>query len=90
MVTQKIRIKLRSHDHNLIDKSAEKIVKSVKATGAETGSHFLLAALQQVYVPPVYVHVSPSFPQIWSGPLATGVSLDESHTLRYISLVPGI
>jgi len=34
MVTQKIRIKLRSHDHNLIDKSAEKIVKSVKATGA--------------------------------------------------------
>jgi len=34
MVNQKIRIKLKSYDHNLIDKSAEKIVKSVKATGA--------------------------------------------------------
>lgn len=34
MVDQKIRIKLRSYDHNLVDKSAEKIVKSVKVTGA--------------------------------------------------------
>lgn len=34
MISQKIRIKLKSYDHNLIDKSAEKIVKSVKATGA--------------------------------------------------------
>jgi small subunit ribosomal protein S10 len=31
---QKIRIKLKSYDHNLIDKSAEKIIKTVKATGA--------------------------------------------------------
>ena len=31
---QKIRIKLKSYDHNLVDKSAEKIVKAVKATGA--------------------------------------------------------
>ncbi|MEY3594465.1 MAG: hypothetical protein RL041_1437, partial [Bacteroidota bacterium] len=29
MVSQKIRIKLKSFDHNLIDKSAEKIVKAV-------------------------------------------------------------
>lgn len=34
MVNQKIRIKLKSYDHNLVDKSAEKIVKSVKMTGA--------------------------------------------------------
>lgn len=34
MSTQKIRIKLRSYDHSLVDKSAEKIVKTVKATGA--------------------------------------------------------
>ncbi len=34
MTTQKIRIKLRSYDHNLVDKSAEKIVKTVKSTGA--------------------------------------------------------
>lgn len=31
---QKIRIKLKSYDYNLVDKSAEKIVKAVKATGA--------------------------------------------------------
>lgn len=34
MINQKIRIKLKSYDHNLIDKSADKIVRSVKATGA--------------------------------------------------------
>ena len=33
-MTQKIRIKLKSFDHNLFDKSAEKIVKTVKSTGA--------------------------------------------------------
>ena len=31
-MSQKIRIKLKSYDHNLVDKSAEKIVKTVKAT----------------------------------------------------------
>ena len=34
LMSQKIRIKLKSYDHNLVDKSAEKIVKTVKATGA--------------------------------------------------------
>ena len=34
MTQQKIRIKLKSFDHMLIDKSAEKIVKAVKITGA--------------------------------------------------------
>lgn len=33
-MSQKIRIKLKSFDHNLVDKSAEKIVKTVKTTGA--------------------------------------------------------
>ncbi|HIA12623.1 MAG TPA: hypothetical protein EYN69_11225, partial [Flavobacteriales bacterium] len=33
-MTQKIRIKLKSYDFNLVDKSAEKIVKTVKSTGA--------------------------------------------------------
>ena len=31
-MSQKIRIKLKSYDHKLVDKSAEKIVKAVKAT----------------------------------------------------------
>ncbi|MBQ6437009.1 MAG: 30S ribosomal protein S10 [Bacteroidales bacterium] len=33
-MNQKIRIKLKSYDHALVDKSADKIVKTVKATGA--------------------------------------------------------
>jgi len=33
-MNQKIRIKLKSFDHTLVDKSAEKIVKAVKATDA--------------------------------------------------------
>lgn len=33
-MNQKIRIKLKSYDHNLVDKSAEKIVKTVRTTGA--------------------------------------------------------
>lgn len=33
-MTQKIRIKLKSYDHNLVDKSAAKIVEAVKKTGA--------------------------------------------------------
>ncbi len=33
-MNQKIRIKLRSYDYNLVDKSAEKILKTVKTTGA--------------------------------------------------------
>ena len=32
-MSQKIRIKLKSFDHNLVDKSAEKIVKTVKVSG---------------------------------------------------------
>ena len=33
-MSQKIRIKLKSYDYNLVDRSAEKIVKPVKTTGA--------------------------------------------------------
>ena len=33
-MNQKIRIKLKSYDYNLVDKSAEKILKTVKTTGA--------------------------------------------------------
>ena len=34
IMSQKIRIKVKSYDHNLVDKSADKIVKTVKSTGA--------------------------------------------------------
>ena len=33
-MTQRIRIKLKSYDHNLVDKSSEKIVKTVRLSGA--------------------------------------------------------
>lgn len=33
-MSQRIRIKLKSYDHSLVDKSAEKIAKSVRTTGA--------------------------------------------------------
>jgi len=33
-MNQKIRIKLRSYDYNLVDKSTEKIVKTVRNSGA--------------------------------------------------------
>ena len=40
-MNQKIRIKLKSFDHNLVDKSAEKIVKTVKSTGAVVSGRIL-------------------------------------------------
>jgi small subunit ribosomal protein S10 len=49
MVNQKIRIKLKSYDHNLIDKSAEKIVKSVKATGAVVSGPIPLPTKRKIF-----------------------------------------
>mgnify|MGYP000827916840 CR=1 FL=1 len=44
-MSQKIRIKLKSFDHNLVEKSAEKIVKNVKATGAVVSGPIPLLSL---------------------------------------------
>lgn len=49
MGTQKIRIKLRSYDHSLVDKSAEKIVKTVKVTGAIVSGPIPLPTKRKVY-----------------------------------------
>jgi len=46
---QKIRIKLKSFDHNLIDKSAEKIIKTVKSTGAVVAGPIPLPTRRSVY-----------------------------------------
>jgi small subunit ribosomal protein S10 len=35
MAKQKIRIRLKAFDHNILDQSAEKIVDTAKATGAK-------------------------------------------------------
>lgn len=49
MATQKIRIKLKSYDHNLIDKSSERIVKTVKQTGAVVSGPVPLPTDKTVY-----------------------------------------
>ncbi len=49
MATQKIRIKLKSYDHTLIDKSAEKIIKTVKSTGAVVSGPIPLPTKRTLY-----------------------------------------
>ncbi len=49
MVSQKIRIKLKSYDYNLVDKSAEKIVKTVKGTGAVVSGPIPLPTEKKIY-----------------------------------------
>ncbi|OFY66833.1 MAG: 30S ribosomal protein S10 [Bacteroidetes bacterium RIFCSPLOWO2_02_FULL_36_8] len=46
---QKIRIKLKSYDHSLIDRSAEKIVKAVKSTGAVVNGPIPLPTKKRIY-----------------------------------------
>jgi small subunit ribosomal protein S10 len=48
-MSQKIRIKLKSYDHNLVDNSAEKIVKTVKATGAVVSGPIPLPTRKRVF-----------------------------------------
>lgn len=49
MVNQKIRIKLKSYDYNLVDKSAERIVKTVKPTGAVVNGPIPLPTEKKIY-----------------------------------------
>ena len=49
MANQKIRIKLKSYDHALVDKSAEKIIRTVKSTGAVVSGPIPLPTHKQVY-----------------------------------------
>lgn len=46
---QKIRIKLKSFDHSLVDKSAEKIVKAVKTTGAVVNGPIPLPTEKKIF-----------------------------------------
>ena len=48
-MSQKIRIKLKSFDHNLVDKSAEKIVRTVKSTGAVVSGPIPLPTQKKIY-----------------------------------------
>ena len=48
-MSQKIRIKLKSYDHNLVDKSAEKIVRTVKSTGAVVSGPIPLPTHKRIF-----------------------------------------
>ncbi len=49
MASQKVRIKLKSYDHQLIDKSTEKIIKTVKSTGAVVSGPIPLPTKRTVF-----------------------------------------
>ncbi len=45
---EKIRIRLKSYDHNLVDKAAEKIVETAKRTGASVSGPVPLPTEKQI------------------------------------------
>ena len=48
MATQKISIKLKSYEHNLIDRSAERIVETAKRTGARVSGPIPLPTEKEI------------------------------------------
>ena len=48
-MSQKVRIKLKSFDHNLVDQSAERIVKTVKVSGAVVSGPIPLPTNKKIY-----------------------------------------
>ena len=48
-MSQRIRIKLKSYDYNLVDKSAQKIVKTVKSTGAVVSGPIPLPSNRKIF-----------------------------------------
>ena len=48
MATAKIRIKLKSYEHNLIDQSAERIVETAKRTGARVSGPIPLPTEKEI------------------------------------------
>jgi len=53
----KIRIRLKAYDHNLLDKSTEKIVKTAKNTGAMVCGPIPLPTRRSLYTVNKSVHV---------------------------------
>ncbi|MBO1679832.1 30S ribosomal protein S10 [Acetanaerobacterium sp. MSJ-12] len=47
-VKEKIRIRLKGYDHNLVDKSAEKIIETAKRTGARVSGPIPLPTKKEV------------------------------------------
>ena len=49
MANQSIRISLRAYDHNLLDKSTDKIVRTAKSTGAIISGPVPLPTKRSIY-----------------------------------------
>ncbi|MBK6504416.1 MAG: 30S ribosomal protein S10 [Ignavibacteria bacterium] len=49
MASQKIRIKLKSYDHTLLDKWTERIIRAIKQTGAIVSGPIPLPSKKNVY-----------------------------------------
>ncbi|MGI5876984.1 MAG: 30S ribosomal protein S10 [Christensenellales bacterium] len=48
MARQKIRIKLKSYDHNLVDQSAKRIVETAQRTGAQVSGPIPLPTEKEI------------------------------------------
>jgi small subunit ribosomal protein S10 len=48
-MNQRIRIKLKSYDYNLVDRSAEKIVKTVRSVGAVVNGPIPLPTHKRIF-----------------------------------------
>lgn len=48
MANQKIRIKLKAYEHNIIDQSAERIVETAKRTGAKVSGPIPLPTEKEI------------------------------------------
>ena len=48
MANQKIRIKLKAYEHNLIDQSSERIVETAKRTGAQVSGPIPLPTEKEI------------------------------------------
>jgi small subunit ribosomal protein S10 len=49
MQRQKIRIRLKAFDHNMLDQSAQKIVETVRRTGADVAGPVPLPTEKEIY-----------------------------------------
>ncbi len=48
-MSQKIRIKLKSFDHNILDKAVKDIIKAVKDTGAEVNGPIPMPSRKEIF-----------------------------------------
>ena len=75
-MSQKIRIKLKSYDHKLVDKSAEKIVKAVKATGAIISGPIPLPTHKRIYTVDIYSSTAKTVDALMKLELPSGVEVE--------------